>query len=85
MVGVQKVMDRYFVLSWGDQKDIDRYLYFYGINKKISNDIFFGMGKTKRYRTISFLVWDGQKDIERYLFWYGTVKKISNDIFLFIP
>ena len=70
MVGVQKVMDRYFVLSWGDQKDIDRYLYFYGINKKIS---------------ISFLVWDGQKDIERYLFWYGTVKKISNDIFLFIP
>ena len=44
MVGVQKVMDRYFVLSWGEQKDIDRYLYFYGINKKISNDIFFGMG-----------------------------------------
>ena len=85
MVGVQKVMERYFVLSWGDQKDIDRYLYFDGVNKKISIDIFFIKAYSKRYRSISFLVWGGQKDIDRYLFVYPIEIKISIDIFLIAP
>ena len=54
---------------WDKQKDIERYLFWYGINKKISNDIFFGMGRSKRYRTISFCLFHRKKDIERYLVW----------------